>query len=236
MNQIGHNGADINGVEGNPNERLRHYVQRIGRVEDERDTAVGEFREMLKEVRAEAKAAGYDMKALAEMVRLYRMETTDREDQETMRDFYRSVVFSKFGDVPESEDDDEGTVSGTVQETPHDHATGEIIEQNTGTATTAPTAAVATPGDPSEGADSRIDPPFSPSLTDEELAEIGDRIAFGMDDIAATQFIESDGGIGGGSEPDVHSSFAPPPTQDGPGIPPSEPDPFYIAKNLRRTV
>ena len=69
---------------GASREKLRQTVARIERLEEEkRDIA-----ESIKEVYAEAKAFGFDTKALRAVVRLRKIDKADREEQELMLETY----------------------------------------------------------------------------------------------------------------------------------------------------
>lgn len=116
---------DLNGVEGATSEdRLRQYVDRILRLQAEQSELAADIRE----VRAEAKAAGYDTKALNEMVKLGKLDAMDRSEREAIRDLYRSTVFPEFGTVQKNGKKEESSLSGIVQnETPvpaHKEAAG----------------------------------------------------------------------------------------------------------------
>ena len=65
-------------------EKLRQTVARIERLEEEKK----EIAEQIKEVYGEAKALGYDTKALRTVVRLRKVDRQDREEQEAMLELY----------------------------------------------------------------------------------------------------------------------------------------------------
>lgn len=77
--------VDVGGVAG---ERLRSFIERIERLEEERAT----LGEDLREVYAEAKATGFDPKIMRQIVRLRKMETSDREEQEYLLDTYKAAL------------------------------------------------------------------------------------------------------------------------------------------------
>lgn len=60
--------------------RLRLLVERIERLEDEKK-GLGED---IKDVFSEAKAVGYDVKALRRVIRLRKMKPDDRREQEAI--------------------------------------------------------------------------------------------------------------------------------------------------------
>ena len=77
--------ADVGGVAG---DRLRAFIERIERLEEER-IALGDD---LREVYAEAKATGFDPKIMRQIVRLRKMESSDREEQEYLLDTYKAAL------------------------------------------------------------------------------------------------------------------------------------------------
>ena len=69
-------------------ERLRGFVQRIERLEEEKAALAADIRE----VYAEAKGNGFDIKTLRAIVRLRRLDTTDRAEQEALLDLYKAAL------------------------------------------------------------------------------------------------------------------------------------------------
>ena len=65
-------------------EKLRQTVSRIERLEMEKK----EIADQIKYVYAEAKAMGYDTKALRQCVRLRKQDKAEREEQEAILDVY----------------------------------------------------------------------------------------------------------------------------------------------------
>ena len=65
-------------------EKLRQTVAKIERMEEEKK----EVAEQIKEIYAEAKAFGFDVKALRQVIRLRKVEKADREEQEMMLELY----------------------------------------------------------------------------------------------------------------------------------------------------
>ena len=65
-------------------EKLRQTVAKIERLEEEKK----EVAEQIKEIYAEAKAFGLDTKALRQVVRLRKIDKSDREEQEMMLETY----------------------------------------------------------------------------------------------------------------------------------------------------
>lgn len=69
-------------------DRLRSIVGRIERLEEERRT----LSEDIKDIYSEAKSAGFDVKALRQVVRDRRKEAAELEEHETLVDVYRRAL------------------------------------------------------------------------------------------------------------------------------------------------
>jgi uncharacterized protein (UPF0335 family) len=69
-------------------DRLRSLVDRIERLEEERK-ALGND---IKDIYAEAKSAGFDVKVLRQLIRIRKQEAADVEEQETLLDVYRRAL------------------------------------------------------------------------------------------------------------------------------------------------
>lgn len=65
-------------------DQLRSIIERIERLEDEKK----EVAEQIKEVYAEAKGNGFDVKTLRKVVTLRKKKAEDREEEEAMLDLY----------------------------------------------------------------------------------------------------------------------------------------------------
>jgi len=76
---------DVGGIAG---DRLKSFVERIERLEEER-RALGAD---IKEVYAEAKGTGFDVKIMRQVIRLRRMDKDDLDEQETLLDVYRRAL------------------------------------------------------------------------------------------------------------------------------------------------
>ncbi len=64
--------------------QLRSIVERIERLEEERSTIAAD----IKEVYAEAKGNGFDTKILRKVVRLRKVDRSEREEEEALIDLY----------------------------------------------------------------------------------------------------------------------------------------------------
>ena len=69
-------------------DRLRSFIERIERLEEEKATLMAD----IKEVYAEAKGVGFDTKIMRQVVRLRKMEEADRREQDMVLDTYLSAL------------------------------------------------------------------------------------------------------------------------------------------------
>ncbi len=69
-------------------ERLRSLVERIERLEEERKALAGD----IKDIYAEAKSAGFDVKVIRQLIRVRRQEPAEVAEQETLLDVYRKAL------------------------------------------------------------------------------------------------------------------------------------------------
>lgn len=77
--------SDVGGVAG---DRLKSFIERIERLEEEKAGLTNDIRE----VYSEAKAAGFDTKIMRQVVRLRKMDQSDREEQETILEVYKQAL------------------------------------------------------------------------------------------------------------------------------------------------
>ncbi len=77
--------ADVGGIAG---DRLRGFIERVERLEEEKR----ELLEQIREVYAEAKADGFDAKVMRQLVRLRRMKPQERGEQEELLELYKSAI------------------------------------------------------------------------------------------------------------------------------------------------
>lgn len=69
-------------------DQLRQYIERIERVEEELDGIKGDR----KDIYAEVKAVGYDTKAVRKIVRIRKMDPTQRQIDEAVEETYRAAL------------------------------------------------------------------------------------------------------------------------------------------------
>ncbi|MCB1461017.1 MAG: DUF2312 domain-containing protein [Nitratireductor sp.] len=80
-------------------EQLRSIVERIERLEEEKKT----ISEDIKDVYGEAKANGFDTKVLRQVVRMRKQDTSERQEQDAIRDLYLHAL-GMLPDLPGDED------------------------------------------------------------------------------------------------------------------------------------
>lgn len=68
--------------------RLRTIIERIERLEEDKAAIAGD----IKEVFAEAKGEGYDVKVLRKVVRLRKQDKAKRQEEEAILDLYLSAL------------------------------------------------------------------------------------------------------------------------------------------------
>lgn len=65
-------------------QRLKSFIERVERLEEEKAALAGDIRE----VYTEAKSAGFDVKVLRQVVRLRKLDKADRQQQEALLETY----------------------------------------------------------------------------------------------------------------------------------------------------
>ena len=78
-------------------EHLRQFVDRLERLEEEKKNIA----EDLKEVFAEAKSAGFDVKTIRQILKIRKIEANELEEQEYLLDTYKRAL----GMLPELDED-----------------------------------------------------------------------------------------------------------------------------------
>ena len=69
-------------------DRLRSFLERIERLEEEKAGLTADIRE----VYAEAMGSGFDTKVMRQIVRLRKMDSADRQEQEALLEVYRRAI------------------------------------------------------------------------------------------------------------------------------------------------
>jgi uncharacterized protein (UPF0335 family) len=69
-------------------EHLRQYLERIERLEEEK----ANLAEDIRDVFAEAKGNGFDVKTMRQVLKIRKMDKNERDEQETLLDLYLSAL------------------------------------------------------------------------------------------------------------------------------------------------
>lgn len=64
--------------------QIKSIIERVERLEEEKTALAGDIREIY----AEAKSNGYDVKVLRQIVRIRKQDTAERQEQEAILDLY----------------------------------------------------------------------------------------------------------------------------------------------------
>jgi uncharacterized protein (UPF0335 family) len=87
--------SDVVGIPGN---RIRSFVERIEQIENE----IKDLTEAKKEVFAEAKGEGFDVKILKEIIKLRKQDQDERDEHDTLLDVYMRAM-DHVGPAPVAE-------------------------------------------------------------------------------------------------------------------------------------
>ena len=77
-----------NNVGGIAADRLRSIIERVERLEDERKALGADIRDVF----TEAKCAGFDVKAIKQILKLRKQNPADIDEQEMLVDTYRRAL------------------------------------------------------------------------------------------------------------------------------------------------
>ncbi len=80
---VGHNSVTAIAVD-----QLRSIIERVERLEEDKKSITDD----IKDVYAEAKGNGYDVKALRTIVRLRKQDADERQEQESILDAYKAAL------------------------------------------------------------------------------------------------------------------------------------------------
>jgi uncharacterized protein (UPF0335 family) len=72
----------------NTDDRLRLLIERVERLEEEKKGISDD----IKDVYLEAKAVGYDVKIMRQIVRLRKMSADDRKEMDMLLDTYKAAL------------------------------------------------------------------------------------------------------------------------------------------------
>lgn len=82
---IGHNSEGVGGIAG---ERLRSFIERVERLEEEKSALA----EDIREVYAEAKGVGFDAKTMRKIVKLRKMDAEKRREEDELLELYCTAI------------------------------------------------------------------------------------------------------------------------------------------------
>ena len=88
MTEIGHNSGDTQDVGGIAGQRLKSFIERIERMNEE----ISNLQEDRKEIYAEAKGAGFDVKTIRKLVALRKMDAEKRREEDELLELYKAAV------------------------------------------------------------------------------------------------------------------------------------------------
>jgi len=80
--------ANVEGATTVAADRLRSFIERVERLEEEKAAIMNDT----KEIYAEAKGEGYDVKILRQVIRIRKMDRAERQEQEAILDLYLSAL------------------------------------------------------------------------------------------------------------------------------------------------
>jgi uncharacterized protein (UPF0335 family) len=69
-------------------ERLKSFIERIERLEEEKTALTADIREIY----SEAKGTGFDTKVMRQIVRLRKMDAADRQEMQAILDTYKRAL------------------------------------------------------------------------------------------------------------------------------------------------
>lgn len=85
---VGHNSGEAADVLGVSGQRLKSFIERIERLEEEK----AGLAEDIKEVFAEAKGTGFDVKIMRKILKLRKMDAEKRREEQELLDLYASAI------------------------------------------------------------------------------------------------------------------------------------------------
>lgn len=76
---------DVGGIAG---KRLKAFIERVERLEQEKS----ELADDIKDVYAEAKGVGFDTKTIRKLVRLRKMDAEKRREEDELLELYKTAI------------------------------------------------------------------------------------------------------------------------------------------------
>ena len=84
----GHNAGETKDVGGVAGQRLKSFLERIERLEEEKSGLA----EDIKKVFSEAKGVGFDVKTMRKILRLRKMDAEKRREEQELLDLYAAAI------------------------------------------------------------------------------------------------------------------------------------------------
>ena len=78
----------MSAIERATRDQLKAFVERIERLEEEKSALTADIREIY----AEAKSMGFDVKALRSVIRMRKLDATERKEQEAVLETYLAAL------------------------------------------------------------------------------------------------------------------------------------------------
>lgn len=88
MTEIGHNSGEAQDAVGVSGQRLKGFIERVERLEEEKSA----LQEDIKDIMAEAKAVGFDTKIMRKIIRLRKMDKEKRNEEEELTELYKAAI------------------------------------------------------------------------------------------------------------------------------------------------
>jgi uncharacterized protein (UPF0335 family) len=79
---------NVKDVDGGGGQRLKAFIERIERLEEEKSALM----EDIKEIYSEAKGTGFDAKTIRKVVALRKMDAEKRREADDLLDIYRNAI------------------------------------------------------------------------------------------------------------------------------------------------
>lgn len=79
---------EVNNIDSNTDERLRSIIERVERLQE----GIKAIQSDIRDIFAEAKGVGFDVKTIRKIIRLRAMSAIDRDTQEFLLETYKKAL------------------------------------------------------------------------------------------------------------------------------------------------
>lgn len=86
--EIGHNSGATQDTGGVSGQRLKAFIERIERLEEEK----AGLSEDIKDIYGESKAVGFDTKIMRKVIRLRKMDAEKRREEDELLELYKAAI------------------------------------------------------------------------------------------------------------------------------------------------